>query len=155
LPGDAQAPLCHTQARQGQENLFQNPDRQRPRFLDAAVEHEKLLRATYEAFNARDIDTVLRQMVADVDWPSAWEGGRVHGHQGVRDYWTRQRSAIDPAVEPVAFTKRSDGSIAVEVDQVARGLDGTLLGEGRVLHVYVFRDDLIARMDVEELSSAD
>jgi len=38
---------------------------------------------------------------------------------------------------------------------VARGIDGTLLGEGRVLHVYVFRNGLIARMDVEELSSAD
>jgi hypothetical protein len=116
------------------------------------VEHEKLLRVIYEAFNARDIDAVLRRMTADVDWPNAWEGGRVHGHKGVRDYWMRQWSAIDPAVEPVAFTTRSDGSIAVEVDQVARGLDGTLLGEGRVRHVYVFREDLIARMDVEELT---
>jgi hypothetical protein len=116
------------------------------------VEHEKLLRVIYAAFNARDIDAALRRMTADVNWPNAWEGGRVHGHEGVRDYWTRQWSAIDPAVEPVGFTTRSDGSIAVEVDQVARGLDGTLLGEGRVLHVYVFRDDLIARMDVEQLT---
>jgi hypothetical protein len=91
------------------------------------MEHEDFLRAMYEAFNARDIDAVLRQMVADVDWPNAWEGGRVHGRQGVRDYWTRQWTAIDPAVEPVAFTTRSDGNIAVEVDQVSRGLDGTLL----------------------------
>jgi hypothetical protein len=119
------------------------------------VEHEKLLRAIYEAFNAREIDAILRQMAPDVDWPNAWEGGRVRGHDGVRDYWTRQWSAIEPAVEPVAFTTRSDGSIAVEVDQVTRGLDGTLLGDGRVLHIYVFRDDLIARMDVEELRSAD
>jgi hypothetical protein len=121
----------------------------------SAVEHEKQLRATYEAFNARDIDAVLRQLTADVDWPNAWEGGRVHGHEGVRDYWTRQWAVIDPTVKPVGFTTRSDGSIAVEVDQLARGLDGTLLGEGRVFHVYVFRDDLVARMDVEELSSAD
>ncbi len=119
------------------------------------MEHEKLLRATYEAFNARDIDAVLRRMAADVDWPNAWEGGRVRGREGVRDYWTRQWVAIDSAVEPVAFTTRADGSIAVQVDQVARDIDGTLLGQGRVLHVYIFRDDLIARMDVEELSSAD
>jgi ketosteroid isomerase-like protein len=38
------------------------------------VEREDLLRATYEAFNARDIDAVLRHMTADVDWPNAWEG---------------------------------------------------------------------------------
>jgi hypothetical protein len=120
---------------------------------DAALEHEKLLRATYEAFNARDVNAVLRHLTADVDWPNAWEGGRVHGHDGVRDYWTRQWSAVDPTVKPVAFTTRPDGSIAVEVDQAARSLDGALLGEGRVLHVYIFRDDLVARMDVEELGS--
>lgn len=39
-----------------------------------AVEREDLLRATYEAFNARDIDAVLRHMTAEVDWPNAWEG---------------------------------------------------------------------------------
>ena len=103
----------------------------------------------YEAFNTRDIDDVLLQMIEDVDWPNAWEGGRVHGHDGVRDYWIRQWSAIDPTVRPVGFTQRPDGTTAVEVDQMARGLDGTLLGEGRVLHVYTFRNGLIARMDVE------
>jgi hypothetical protein len=108
----------------------------------------------YEAFNARDIDAVFRQLTEDVDWPNAWEGGRVHGHDGVRDYWTRQWSAIDPTVKPVGFTQRPDGTIAVEVDQIARGLDGTLLGEGRVCHIYTFRDNLIARMDVEEPTSA-
>ena len=118
------------------------------------MEREQRLRAAYAAFNARDIDAALRQMTADVDWPNAWEGGRVHGHEGVRDYWTRQWSAIDPVVEPVTFTTRPDGSIAVAVDQATRSLDGKPLDVGRVLHVYGFRDDLIARMDVEELTSA-
>lgn len=117
---------------------------------DGVVSHEKRLRATYEAFNARDVDAALSLMRIDVDWPNAWEGGRVHGHEGVRDYWMRQWRAMDPTVEPVAFTTRSDDSIAVEAHQVARGVDGSLLAEGRVLHVYVFRDDLVVRMDVEE-----
>ena len=126
-----------------------------PRFAStllivSAFERERRLRATYDAFNARDIDAVLRQMTRDVDWPNAWEGGRVHGHEGVRTYWTRQSAAIDPTVTPVAFTTRSDGSIAVEVHQVVRDLDGTVLGEGRVLHVYVFRDDRVARNIVDD-----
>jgi hypothetical protein len=58
-------------------------------------------------------------------------------------------------VEPIVFAARSDGNIAVEVRQVARSLDGTLLGEGRVLHVYAFDADLVARMDVEELGATD
>jgi ketosteroid isomerase-like protein len=109
----------------------------------------------YEAFNVRDIDGVLRQMTEDVDWPNAWEGGRVHGHDDARQYWTRQWSAINPTVKPVAFTPRPDGTIAVEVDQMVQGLDGTLLAGGRVLHVYTFRNNLIARMDVEELTRID
>jgi hypothetical protein len=104
----------------------------------------------YAAFNARDIDVLLEQMTADVDWRNAWEGGRLHGRAEVRDYWTRQWSVIDPGVEPVAFNVRPDGRVAVEVDQVVRGLDGAVLAEGRVVHVYSFRDGLIARMDVED-----
>jgi hypothetical protein len=117
------------------------------------MEREQRLRAMYAAFNARDTDAAVRQMTTDVEWPNAWEGGRVDGHEGVRDYWTRQWATIDPRVEPMAFTTRPDGSVAVEVHQVARDLDGALLDERRVVHVYVFRDDLVARMDVEDVTS--
>lgn len=119
------------------------------------MEREARLRAMYEAFNARDIDAVLRQMSPKVDWPNAWEGGRVYGHEDVRDYWTRQWATIDPRVEPVTFATRPDGSIAVEVEQLIRDLDGALIGEGSVLHVYVFEGELIARMDVEEILTTD
>jgi hypothetical protein len=111
---------------------------------------EPLIRDLYASFNARDIEAVLTKLHPDVDWPNAWEGGRVHGREAVRDYWTRQWAAIDPTVEPLAVTTRPDGRVAVDVHQVARSLDGALLGEGRVLHVYAFRGELIARMDVEE-----
>jgi ketosteroid isomerase-like protein len=114
------------------------------------VEQADLLQGTYEAFNDRDIDAAVLHMTADVDWPNAWEGGRVHGHEGVRDYWTRQWSAIDPAVTPIGFTGRPDGRLAVEVQQIVRSLDGTIISEGRVVHVYAFRDGLITRMDVGE-----
>ena len=108
------------------------------------------LRDLYRAFNARDIESVLAQMTGDVDWPNAWEGGRLVGRDAVRDYWTRQWAAIDPSVEPVSFATREDGSIAVEVAQAVRDLDGELLAEGRVTHVYLMRGDRVARMDVED-----
>jgi ketosteroid isomerase-like protein len=52
--------------------------------------HEQKLLSVYQAFNKRDIDAVLVAMSEDVDWPNAWEGGRVHGKQAVRPYWERQ-----------------------------------------------------------------
>jgi len=88
-------------------------------------------------------------MAADVQWPNGWEGGRVRGHDAVRDYWTRQWSAIDPQVEPVAVTRRQDGRIAVDVIQTVRELDGALLNEGRIVHVYELRNSLISRIDIE------
>jgi hypothetical protein len=114
------------------------------------MDAEKQLRDVYAAFNARDIDAVLAQTTADVDWPNAWEGGRVHGGDGIREYWRRQWEAIDPSVEPTGFELRPDGRVAVSVHQVVRDLDGELVAENDVRHVYTFRDGLIVRMDVEE-----
>jgi hypothetical protein len=53
-------------------------------------------------------------------------------------------------VDPVGFASLPDGRVAVEVDQTVRDRDGALLGEGRVRHVYAFRDGLVVSMDVEE-----
>jgi hypothetical protein len=114
---------------------------------------EELLRTMYDGFNARDIDAVLAAMTDDVDWPRAFKGDRVHGHEAVRDYWREQWAEIDPQVTPVGFERRAGGDgirIAVEVEQVVRDLDGGLLGSGTVMHVYAMRDGLVARMDVEE-----
>jgi ketosteroid isomerase-like protein len=38
------------------------------------TEEERLLRAAYEAFNARDIEGALELMDPDVDWPNGMEG---------------------------------------------------------------------------------
>jgi hypothetical protein len=109
-----------------------------------------VLRDLYAAFNARDIDAVLGSMTADVDWPNAWEGGRLRGREAVRDYWTRQWAELDPTVEPEGFAGRGEDVVAVDVHQVVRAPSGALLSDGRVIHVYGFRGDVVTRMDVEE-----
>jgi hypothetical protein len=108
---------------------------------------EDLLRRAYAAFNARDIDRALAVMHPDVDWPNGMEGGRELGHDAVRDYWTRQFGLIDSHVEAESF-EDVDGKIVVEVHQVVRDLDGALLSDQQVEHVYTLRDGLIARMDI-------
>jgi ketosteroid isomerase-like protein len=112
------------------------------------VHAEETLRALYAAFNARDADRVLAAMTDDVDWPNAWEGGRLVGHAAVGEYWRRQWAEIDPRVEPVAVTERPDGRVDVEVRQVVRDRAGGVMAENTVHHVYELRDGLVARMDV-------
>ncbi len=90
----------------------------------------------YEAFNRRDIDGVLAMMSDEVDWPNAWKGGRLVGREAVRDYWTAQWAEIDPHVEPVWITERAAGHVAVAVRQRVRSIDGHLLSEGEVIHLY-------------------
>jgi hypothetical protein len=113
------------------------------------VTPEELLRRAYAGFNARDVDGVLALMHPDVDWPNALEGGRLRGHDTVRAYWERQFAQISPHVDPRGVTRRPDGRIAVDVHQVVRSLDGDLLSEGDVVHVYALRDGLVERMDIE------
>ena len=88
-------------------------------------------------------------MHADVDWPNAFEGGRVRGHDEVRAYWSRQFAVIDPQVMPRSFTRRADGRVAVLVHQLVRSPAGDVLADGVVVHVYALRDGLVARMDIE------
>lgn len=110
---------------------------------------ELILRSAYRAFNARDIERALELMHPEVDWPNAWEGGRVVGHAAVRDYWSRQFAAISSTVEPQHFTKEPDGSITVDVHQVVHDVDtGELLSDSNVRHRYRLKDGLVVRMDV-------
>ena len=114
------------------------------------VENEQRFRTLYDAFNARDTDTLLAAMTTDVDWPNGWEGGRVHGRDQVRSYWERQWAELDSRVEPVSVSTEPDGRVAVEVHQLAGSLAGEVLWDNRVRHIYELRDGLVARMDIEE-----
>jgi hypothetical protein len=113
------------------------------------TEYEQLIRRAYDAFNARDIEAALALMHPDVDWPNGMQGGRELGHDEVRAYWTWQFGVIDSHVEPVAFGRDDEGRVVVDVHQVVRDLDGELLTDGRIQHVYTFRDGLVSRMDIE------
>jgi hypothetical protein len=110
----------------------------------------RLLQRAYVAFNARDIDGALTTMRPDVVWPNGMEGGTVHGHEGVRAYWTRQWGMIDPRVEPVSFTEDESGRIVVDVHQVVRDLTGKELLDRMVQHVYTLNHGLIQSMDIRE-----
>jgi hypothetical protein len=110
----------------------------------------ELLQKVYAEFNTRDIDSILRVMHSEVIWPNGMEGGTVYGHQGIRQYWTRQWALIDPSVVPNRFVISDDGRIAVEVHQVVRDLEGNLLRDAIVQHIYSFDEGLIKSMEIRE-----
>jgi ketosteroid isomerase-like protein len=111
---------------------------------------QDLLKKAYAAFNAGDIDSVLALMHSDVEWANGMEGGYVRGHQAVRDYWTHQWSLIDPHVEPTRFQPDESRRVVVYVHQVVQGLDGNLIRDQMVQHIYTIENGLIRRMDIQD-----
>lgn len=114
-----------------------------------ASPYEDLIKKAYAAFNARDMDTALAAMHPEVQWPKAFEGGYVSGHQAVREYWTRQWTEINPNVQPVGFKERPDGTLEVTVHQKVKDLQGNTIFDGTVKHLYTLQAGLIRRMDIE------
>jgi hypothetical protein len=107
-----------------------------------------LIEQAYSAFNKRDIDAALALMTEDVSWPKASEGGRVVGKEEIRAYWIRQWSEFDPYVEPLEITEEDGGKIRVRVHQLVKNLQGNVLFDSAVLHVFTVNGGLIAAMEL-------
>jgi SnoaL-like domain len=107
-----------------------------------------MLMDLYRSFNARDIDEVLSHLAPGVEWPNGWEGGYEHGRDAVRAYWTRQWREIDARVEPLAIDFDDAGKAHVRVHQLVRSLDGKVLSDSKVEHVYEFNGPFVQRMTI-------
>jgi ketosteroid isomerase-like protein len=114
--------------------------------MEVHQEHE-LLTELYTAFNARDIDRCLAGMQPDVIWANGMDGGNVHGHAGVREYWTRQWKLVNPRVDPQAFHIDGD-KVTVDVHQVVRAMDGSVMVDQMVKHVLTLRAGLVKIFEI-------
>jgi hypothetical protein len=107
-----------------------------------------IIEQAYAAFNKREIDAALALMTDDVSWPKASEGGTVVGKEEIRAYWTRQWGEFDPHVEPLAIAEEDGGKIRVRVHQLVKSLQGDVLSDSEVLHVFTMSSGLISAMSL-------
>ena len=105
-----------------------------------------MIEQAYSAFNKRDIDGALALMTQDVRWPKASEGGKIVGKEEIRAYWTRQWDEFDPHVEPLAIAEEDGGKTRVRVHQLVKSLQGDVLSDSEVFHVFTVKSGLIAAM---------
>jgi hypothetical protein len=118
--------------------------------------NKALIEQAYSAFNRRDIDGALALMTDDVSWPKASEGGRVVGKEEIRAYWTRQWGEFDGHVEPLEIAEDDAGKVRVRVHQRVKNLQGEVLWDGEVFHVFTVKGGLIAAMNFgDEADSSD
>jgi ketosteroid isomerase-like protein len=110
---------------------------------------EEVVTAAYRAFNAGDVEAAVALMHPEVEWPNAWEGGRVSGRDAVLAYWRRQFESISSTVEPEGFEREADGAITASVHQLVRDANtGEIQSDAHVLHRWRLEGGLIVRMDV-------
>jgi len=110
----------------------------------------EFLSEVYRRFNARDIEAVLAELHPEVIWANGMEGGHEHGPDAVRAYWTRQWATIDPHVEPIRFRAGADGEVIVDLHQTVRDLQGAVLVDRMVGHIFRIENGLITRFDIAE-----
>ena len=111
---------------------------------------EEIIKTMYKHFNSRDIDAVLTVLSKDIKWANGWEGGYVYGHEGIRDYWTRQWKEINPIVTPVDIIQKNSGKIEVTVHQFVKDLEDKILFDGTVFHYFTVNNGLITIFDIGE-----
>jgi ketosteroid isomerase-like protein len=118
---------------------------------ETTAETDLLINTAYDRLNARDVDGALELMKTDVEWPNGMDGGYLQGHHAVREYWTEQWKVIDPHVEATAIDMAPDGRVIVSVMQKVKDLDGNVVVDGLIAHIFTITDGLIERMEIVEV----
>ena len=113
-------------------------------------EHQQFLQNLYDAFNKREIETIISLMRPDVKWANGLEGGFVHGRDAVREYWTNQFKDIQPELETLKFETDENNRNVVTVHQIIRDLQGNLLADATVRQIFTIEDGLISLYEIGE-----
>ena len=109
----------------------------------------KFFQELYKNFNDRKIDSVISRMTENVKWANRLAGGYVYGHNGVREYWSRQFKMISSKLTPLEIDT-DNGTAKIKVHQVVHDLNGKLLADEIVYHFFYLRDNKIAEFGVRE-----
>jgi hypothetical protein len=114
------------------------------------ISNQEFLQNLYDAFNKREIETVIIMMQPDVKWANGMQGGFIQGRDGVREYWKKQFELIKPHLEPLKFEIDEKGRSVVTNHQIVRDLDDNLLLEKTVRHVFTIENGLIKVFEIED-----
>jgi len=101
----------------------------------------------YQNFNLHRIALVIENMAPDVKWANGMEGGYVYGHAGVAAYWTKQFSMVNSTVTPIEI-KQEYNEVRIKVHQVVHDLQGILLSDELVEHIFKLQNGKIAEFNI-------
>ena len=112
--------------------------------------NQQFLQNLYDAFNKREIETIISLMRPDAKWANGLEGGFVYGRDAVREYWTNQFKDIQPELETLKFETDEKNRNVVTVHQIIRDLQGNLLADATVQQIFTIENGLISLYEIGE-----
>jgi len=112
--------------------------------------NQQFLQNLYDAFNKREIETIISLMRPDVKWANGLEGGFVYGRDQVREYWTNQFKDIQPELKTLKFETDEKNRNVVTVHQIIRDLQGNLLADATVQQIFTIENGLISLYEIGE-----
>ena len=119
-------------------------------YKNMTSEQKQFLQKLYDAFNKREIETIISLMRPDVKWANGLEGGFVYGRDAVREYWTNQFKVIQPQLETLKFETDEKNRNVVTVHQIVNDLQGNLLADAMVHQIFTIEDGLISLYEIGE-----
>ncbi|MEM7717340.1 MAG: nuclear transport factor 2 family protein [Cyanobacteria bacterium P01_A01_bin.68] len=112
--------------------------------------NQQFLQNLYDAFNNREIETIISFMRPDVKWANGVEGGFVYGRDAVREYWTNQSKDIQVELETLKFETDEKNRNVVTAHQVIKDLQGNLLADATIQQIFTIEDGLISLYEIGE-----
>ena len=112
--------------------------------------NQAFLQSLYDAFNKREIETIISLIRPDVKWANGLEGGFVYGRGAVREYWTQQFTNIRPELETLKFEMDDNGRDVVTVHQVVKDLQGNVIADMTVSQIFTIEDGSISVYEIGE-----
>ncbi|GFE68812.1 nuclear transport factor 2 family protein [Chroococcus sp. FPU101] len=106
--------------------------------------NQQFLQNLYDAFNKREIETIISLMRPDVKWANGLEGGFVYGRDAVREYWTNQFKNIQVELETLKFETDENNRNIVTVHQIIKDLQGNVLANATVRQIFTIENGLIS-----------
>ena len=112
-------------------------------------ENVETIRATYEAWNRRDLEAVLSDASPDfelIPLPGMIVADRYSGHSGAREFWGLPFEAFEEIrIEPTEEFIDAGDAVVAPVRWRGRGREGIAVDQ-MVVDVWTFRDGLKVRL---------
>lgn len=112
--------------------------------------NQQFLQNLYDAFNNREIETIISVMHPDVKWANGVEGGFVYGRDAVREYWINQFKSIQVKLETLEFETDESNRNVVTAHQIVKDLQGKLLANTTIQQIFTIEDGLISLYEIGE-----